>query len=339
MSPVRIFTALTLAAGLMLGTASISFASPESEETEEADMVERTSIPTQGTDDSNDSSPTPSPTETATSPSPTETATAEPTPTPTETESDHDLNNGDPDGEDGETTSPPPMPPVEVSCNNTRVTAGQTAFVTCSTDPSSATLSVSTVSQIGATIEVSGKQLAYLAPSDTADSTTDDITVIATTPDREDGRTQVTVTVEPATEDVAPPTPTMTSPPATSPPEEETFPMDETGQSLREESATSEQASPPTNVAAPPPGAPTHREHQTPAGSLMLPVPGMPSLPELAILGTGPVNTDTSREPATDQYPEALATSGSYAALSAGVLGGLAIAMGAGALFTSRRLR
>lgn len=352
---MRIFSALALAVGLMLGSTSVALASPEPEESETPteDMVESQEPGDDDAgDETEDSTPTPSPTQT-------ETGTSD------EMEPDPELNNGDTDN-GGETTPPPPAA-VVVTCNNATVTAGQEQTVTCSTDPSIATLSVNSVSQIGGDIRVEGKQLVYEAPAGVDTATTDDITVIATSPDREDGLTQVSFWVEPAADSAdAPPTPTQAT---TSPPEETATPengegadnVPEVDDSPTQESgleaenpAQTPSASPgstsdqPT-VAVQPPGAPATVEEQTPAGSMLLPVPGMPGLIELIIppsdgaVGSGPSaggeETDPSPEAGSGNEQGSLARTGTGAAFSAAALGGLAVALGASVLFTSRRLR
>ncbi|TLP97425.1 hypothetical protein FEF26_07420 [Nesterenkonia salmonea] len=359
---MRIFSALALAVGLMLGTTSVALASPEPDgtevPTEDAKGTQDEDAEVEIDEDVEDSSPTPSPTETATS---------EPTPTPTETDPDRELNNGETDI-GGETTPPPPEG-VAVNCYNATVTAGQSTTVTCNTDPSSATLSVNSVSQIGGNLTTNGNQLVYEAPAEVATTTTDDFTVIASAPDHENGTAQVTFTVEPAADSAeTSPTPPQTT---TSPADEDDSATPENGEgadnvpeaddSPTQESGLEEADPAQTPSAAPgntsgqptvtvqPPGAPATVEEQTPAGSMLLPVPGMPGLIELIIppsdgaVGSGPSagaeETDPSPEAESGNEQGSLARTGTGAAFSAAALGGLAVALGASVLFTSRRLR
>jgi hypothetical protein len=239
-----------------------------------------------------------------------------------------------------------------VNCTNITIEAGQSAAITCSTDPAGAALSLGTASsQIGGTITVEGNQVHYRAPSE--GSGEDTFTVIASAPDYEDGRTALTVRVTPtagSTESPAPSQPTETPSPspnstASAPPEEAPAPPQdaENDAGPPTEAETPEVENPPANeptASASPPGAPSTPDAREPGDAVLLPVPGMPSLPELAIPGVShEPEPENSLEATDDHHYDSLAATGTSAAFGAAGLGVLTLALGAGMLFTSRRLR
>ncbi|RJN32769.1 hypothetical protein [Nesterenkonia natronophila] len=359
--PVRIFSALALTAGLMLSSAGVALATEGPEETQtfsEADEeTSPTPSPTEGTED-----PQVNDDEVTDDPQGEEDEVGDDT---AEGEGDDLEENGgstfDEDEDEAATLSPTPTPPtptptptppqgpeVDVNCTNITIEAGQSARITCSTDPAGATLSLGTTSsQIGGTITVEGNQVQYQAPIE--GSGEDNFTVIARAPDYDDGRTGLTVRVTPptgGTDSPAPTAPTETLPPSPSPspnsttsapPEEASTPPQNTENNAipPTEETPPEAENPPANepTASAPPNTPDAPE---PEDDLVLPVPGMPNLPELAIPS---VILEPEPEATDDHHYDSLAATGTSAAFGAAGLGVLTLALGAGMLLTSRRLR
>lgn len=348
---MRIVGALALVVGLMLSSAGVALATPEPEESESPVEEAEGDLDESDEDLTDDESADDSSSE----------------PSPTSTDSDSAPQEESPEGNDDDQTatpSPAASPEVEVDCSNASVEAGQVRRVTCSTGPSGATLTVNNdESQIGGSIAVEGNQLVYTAPADRTG--TDDFTVAASADGFADGRTQVTFTVTASEASAPSPTPSVTptretpgeedSPPPQSATTDEDTAADENPPSSEtsiDPEATSVTPAPdraPTSeepiASALPPGAPHDDDVNVSSGALLLPVPGMPGLNGLAIpqaseyLGPELPSSSDAVDSGNDNSPGALARTGGESALSAAVLGGITVAVGAGIMLMSRRLK
>lgn len=225
-------------------------------------------------------------------------------------------------------TQPPgtPQDPAEsgLSCEGAGVNPGETVTVTC-TAPEGSTLELgSTNSAIGGTVEISGFDITYTAPSAVDGTPSDPFTVIAGHPDGSSTSTQVAFSVYGTVNGDDGAEPTQSLPPV--PPD-----------------ATEESTPAPTETAAAaPPGTPTG------GGLPNLPIPGLPASPwdnlpteteepEAGSHTTHQSDDEKAEDTEADDPEDLLAQTGPEQAAWAGSLAIASILLGAAALRMSRR--